>query len=229
MTHAMMLTRIALGAAFGATIGYERDRHRRTVGLRTHCLVGLASATFMVVSAQFAFAQGYGADWHVEVDASRIAASVVTGVGFLAGGAILRSGPTVLGLTTAAGLWLVSAIGLCAGAGMFWEAGTVTAVGLAVMTIMRRLQDKDNDAVHLVVHVRSAGLRPGDVSAAIEALGHGSTIRAWEVDHHADPGAVTASLDVKVPHGADGSDVLDAIAALAGVRSVALERLTRAP
>ena len=78
-------------------------------------------------------------------------------------------------------------------------------------------------------YVRSAGLRPGDVSAAIEALGHGSTIRAWEVDHHADPGAVTASLDVKVPHGADGSDVLDAIAALAGVRSVALERLTRAP
>src|SRR5690606_636750 len=73
MTHAMMLTRIALGAAFGAAIGYERDRHRRTVGLRTHCLVGLASATFMVVSAQFAFAQGYGADWHVEVDASRIA------------------------------------------------------------------------------------------------------------------------------------------------------------
>lgn len=226
MTHEMMLLRIGLGAAFGATIGYERDRHRRTVGLRTHCLVGLASATFMVVSAQFAFLQGYGKEWLVEVDTSRIAASVVTGVGFLAGGAILRSGGTILGITTAAGLWLVSAIGLAAGAGMFIEAGSVTAIGLVVMTVMRRFQDKSSDAVHLVVRVRAGGLRPDAVAAAIKALGHQSTVRSWEVDHDADPGAVAAALDVKVPQGDDGSQVIDALGLLPGVRSVALERVT---
>src|SRR6202161_1936150 len=119
MSHGEMLLRIGVGAALGGVIGYERDLHRRPVGLRTHLIVAMAAATFMVVSSQFVYYQGYGKDDLVTVDTSRIAASVVSGIGFLAGGAILRSGPSVQGLTTAAGLWLVTAIGLCAGSGMF--------------------------------------------------------------------------------------------------------------
>ena len=114
-----LIERIALGAALGGVIGYERDRHRRPVGLRTHLIVAMAAATFTVLSAQFVYWQHYGKDDLVEVDTERIAASVVSAVGFLAGGAILRTGITVQGLTTAAGLWLVTAIGMCAGAGMF--------------------------------------------------------------------------------------------------------------
>jgi uncharacterized membrane protein YhiD involved in acid resistance len=105
-----LVLRIAVGTALGGVIGYERDIHGRPAGLRTHAVVALASATFMVVSTHMVYFQHYKAGDLVEVDGSRIAASVVSGIGFLAGGAILRNGATVQGLTTAAGLWLVAAI-----------------------------------------------------------------------------------------------------------------------
>src|ERR1700691_5406129 len=126
LSHGEMIARIVAGAACGGIIGYERDVHRRPVGLRTHVIVAMAAATFMVVSSQFVYFQGYGKNDLVAVDTSRIAPPVVSGIGFLAGGAILHSGATVQGLTTAAGLWLVTAIGLCAGSGMFVEGVGVT-------------------------------------------------------------------------------------------------------
>jgi len=132
------------GAALGAVIGYERDRHGRPVGLRTHILVALSAATFMLISGQFAYFQHFESSHGIEVDASRIAASVVSGIGFLAGGAILRTGMNVAGLTTAAGLWLVTAIGMCAGAGMFVESAVATFLGMLALTSLRRFEDKDD-------------------------------------------------------------------------------------
>src|SRR5579871_1100227 len=99
LSHAVLIGRILGGGALGGVIGYERDRHGRPAGLRTHLIVSMAASTFMVVSSQFVYFQGYGKDDLVNVDASRIAASVVSGIGFLAGGAILRSGANVMGLT----------------------------------------------------------------------------------------------------------------------------------
>lgn len=141
---AELVLRIVVGTALGSIIGYERDIHGRPAGLRTHALVALASATFMVVSTHFVYAQGYLPGQLVEVDGSRIAASVVSGIGFLAGGAILRTGITVQGLTTAAALWLVAAIGLCAGGGMYIESCAVTVVGVVALTVLRRFEDKDD-------------------------------------------------------------------------------------
>jgi len=83
-----LIVRILVGTALGGIIGYERDIHRRPVGLRTHLIVAMAAATFMVISSQLVYFQHYGKEDLVEVDASRIAASVVSGIGFLAGGAI---------------------------------------------------------------------------------------------------------------------------------------------
>lgn len=139
-----LLLRILVGTLLGGVIGYERDIHGRPAGLRTHTLVALASSTFMVVSTHFVYAQHYGHDDPVAVDPSRIAASVVSGIGFLAGGAILRTGLTVQGLTTAAGLWLVAAIGLASGGGMYPEAVIATVVGIAALTLLRRFEDKDD-------------------------------------------------------------------------------------
>jgi putative Mg2+ transporter-C (MgtC) family protein len=144
---ATLVVRILVGTALGAVIGYERDIHKRPAGLRTHAIVALASATFMVVSTHLAEFQGYHAGDFTEVDGSRIAASVVSGIGFLAGGAILRTGISIQGLTTAAGLWLVAAIGLCAGAGMYVESVAVTVIGVAALTLLRRFEDKD-DRIH---------------------------------------------------------------------------------
>ena len=136
------LLRILLGTVLGGAIGYERDLHGRPAGLRTHAIVALASATFMVVSTRFVYFQRYVEGQLVEVDASRIAASVVSGIGFLGAGAILRTGLTIKGLTTAAGLWLVSAIGMAAGGGMYAVSVFVTIVGLSALTLLRRFEDR---------------------------------------------------------------------------------------
>jgi putative Mg2+ transporter-C (MgtC) family protein len=104
-----LLVRLVVGTVLGAMIGYERQLHGRPAGLRTHLIVALASTTFMIVSTHFVYFQHYGKEDLVAVDSSRIAASVVTGIGFLGAGAILRTCISVQGLTTATGLWLVAA------------------------------------------------------------------------------------------------------------------------
>lgn len=175
---AELVIRIVIGMLLGGVIGYERDIHGRPAGLRTHAVVALASATFTVVSTHIAFFQHYKTGDFTEVDGSRIAASVVSGIGFLAGGAILRNGISVQGLTTAAGLWLVAAIGMCAGAGMYIESIAATVVGITALTLMRRFEDKDNRVRRRLVVTISDGsttaetligkLRERDVLATLE-------------------------------------------------------------
>lgn len=137
-----MFLRMGAAAGLGAAIGYERERRGHAAGLRTHLLVALASATFMLVSAHFVYFQSYGKDDLVVVDPSRIAASVVSGVGFLGAGAILRTGIGVQGLTTAASLWLTSSVGLAAGSGMYAVAGLATVVTLVTLIYLRLTEGK---------------------------------------------------------------------------------------
>ncbi|NUO52191.1 MAG: MgtC/SapB family protein [Polyangiaceae bacterium] len=220
LSHLEMLGRIGTGALLGAVIGYERDRHKRPVGLRTHTLVAIASATFMVVSSQFAYFQSYVEGGPVEVDGSRIAASVVSAVGFLAGGTILRSGATVQGLTTAAGLWLVTAIGLCAGGGMMTEAIGVTALGVLVLTVLRRFEDKEDDVViRNVAVVLEEGSSPSLVLQPLEALG--VSVRNVQYDRRLDDKRRTELAFVaRTPRAIEASMLVTEIEKLEGVRRI---------
>src|ERR671931_1088967 len=122
------LLRLALAAALGAAIGIERELRDREAGLRTHLLVSLGSALFTIVSAYgFHAFLASGANV-VRADPTRIAAQIVTGIGFLGAGAIIRQGLSVRGLTTAATLWVVAAIGMASAAGYYWPAVVVTAL-----------------------------------------------------------------------------------------------------
>src|SRR4030095_1316089 len=125
-----LLTRLVVGTVLGAVIGYERRLHGRPAGLRTHLLVALAATTFMIVSTHFVYFQHYAKEDLVAVDTSRIAGSVVNGGGLLGRGAILRTGVGIQGLTTAAALWLVAAIGLAAGGGMYAISVAATVIGV---------------------------------------------------------------------------------------------------
>jgi putative Mg2+ transporter-C (MgtC) family protein len=175
-----LIVRILVGTALGGIIGYERDIHGRPAGLRTHALVALASSTFMVVSTHMAFFQHYQEGQFVEIDASRIAASVVSGIGFLAGGAILRTGFSVQGLTTAAGLWLVAAIGLCAGAGMYVESAAVTVIGVVALTVLRRFEDKDRIRRRLVLTLTAEALATDALVAKLAENDLDPTVEGWK-------------------------------------------------
>ena len=164
-----LLIRLVVGTVLGGVIGYERDIHGRPAGLRTHLIVALASTTFMLVSTHFVYFQHYGRDDLVTVDTSRIAASVVAGIGFLGGGAILRTGLTIQGLTTAAGLWLVAAIGLSAGAGMYVVSVAATLIGMLSLTLLRRFEHKDERVVRRRISLVVAETGPS-VPALLEVL-----------------------------------------------------------
>lgn len=220
-----LVTRIAVGAVLGGVIGYERDRHRRPVGLRTHLIVAMAAATFMVISSQFVYWQHYGKDDLVEVDSSRIAASVVSAVGFLAGGAILKTGVTIQGLTTAAGLWLVTAIGMSAGAGMYVISVVVTAMGITALTVLRRFEDKkDNVVTRRVALVLTNAEVLERVFDVLKGLG--VMVSDFDYDRRLDDEKkrTEVTFDVDVPDIVGVARVIASIEAVEGVRRVQFER-----
>jgi putative Mg2+ transporter-C (MgtC) family protein len=218
-----LLARILTASALGAVIGYERDVHGRPAGLRTHLLVALASSTFMVISTRFVYLQHYGKDDLINVDASRIAASIVTGMGFLAGGAIMRTGITVQGLTTAAALWLVGAIGMASGAGMYVIAIFVTFVGVVALTLLRRFEDKDDRITRRRIFlILGAEGSVGEVSAKLTGIG--ATVSAVEYDRHVIDKTLAVTLDVRFPQSLRIDRVIEIIESQRDVRRVKLEQ-----
>jgi len=133
-----MLLRLVLAAALGSAIGVERERLQWTAGLRTHMLVCVGAALFMLVSS-FGFADSLDRP-HVVLDPSRIAAQVVSGIGFLGAGAILFRRDKIRGLTTAASLWTVAGVGLAAGGGMYVAAAGSTAIVLVILVGLKPLE-----------------------------------------------------------------------------------------
>ena len=134
-----VLARLALAAALGAAIGFERELREREAGLRTHLLVCLGSGLFTIVSA-YGFREFLtSGDAVVRADPTRIAAQIVTGIGFLGAGAIIREGLSVRGLTTAATLWGVAAIGMASGAGYYSAALFGTAIVILALWPLRAL------------------------------------------------------------------------------------------
>jgi putative Mg2+ transporter-C (MgtC) family protein len=194
-----VLLRVVLAGVLGGAIGAEREIRERQAGLRTHMLVAVGAALFTLVSAygwgDFHFSQKSG----VTYDPSRIAAQIVTGIGFLGAGAIIRQGLSVRGLTTAASLWVVAAIGLAAGAGYYSGAIITTVVVLVSLWPLRIV------AHRLFIRIRpgeqrlEVELRPNESPAIlIEALERaGGAVQAFELEEARDRRRVL--LDIRLP------------------------------
>jgi len=127
-----LVRRLLLAAALGAALGLEREYHRKPAGLRTNILIALGSSLFTILSIAIGGRGG---------TPDRITAQVVTGIGFLGGGAILRSGTTVHGMTTAATIWVNAAIGVAAGAGEFGIAAMTTLLTIVVLAVLAPLEN----------------------------------------------------------------------------------------
>ena len=193
---AEVLLRVVLAGVLGGAIGVEREIREREAGLRTHLLVAVGASLFTLVSAyawhDFHFSNQSG----ITYDPTRIAAQVVTGIGFLGAGAIIRQGLSVRGLTTAASLWVVAAIGVAAGAGYYTGAVITTIVVLVSLWPLRIL------AYRLIERIR-----PGERRLEVELGGnespsllleilerHGGEVRAFEVDDSRDRRRVVLDL-----------------------------------
>jgi putative Mg2+ transporter-C (MgtC) family protein len=141
LTPLETIARLSIAAVLGSVIGFERQRKDGSAGLRTHMLVCLGSTLVMLVSA-FGFEDILGRP-AIVLDPSRIAAQVISGIGFLGAGTIIFLRPRIIrGLTTAAGLWTVAAIGLAVGAGLYIAATASTAIALLILAVIKPLENK---------------------------------------------------------------------------------------
>jgi putative Mg2+ transporter-C (MgtC) family protein len=136
ISHWDLTIRIFLAAGLGGLIGLEREWSNHAAGLRTHILVCIGSASIMLLSI-YGFTQ-FVPEANVRTDPARLAAQVISGIGFLGAGAIMRNGSMVSGLTTAASIWVVAAIGLCVGAGFFYVAGLATVLVLLSLFVLNK-------------------------------------------------------------------------------------------
>lgn len=167
-----MLMRLLLAALLGGLIGWERERRNKQAGLKTHLLVAVGSTLIMLTSI-YGFDSALINHPNARVDPARLAAQVVSGIGFLGAGAILRrSNHIISGLTTAATLWVAAAIGLSVGSGFYWPAIITTAIVLVSTLVLNKLESKflfikKSGSLKIIIE---AGDRPVHVSTITELL-----------------------------------------------------------
>src|SRR5688572_33401569 len=136
-----MLLRLLAALGSGALIGYERAFHGRPAGLRTHVLVCLASSLLMLVTV-------YEMHWvktgpgEIRLDPTRMAQGIMTGIGFLGAGVVVKEGLTVRGLTTAASIWITASIGILTGIGFYFPAGIATVLTLGTLSVFRWIEQR---------------------------------------------------------------------------------------
>jgi putative Mg2+ transporter-C (MgtC) family protein len=202
--------RLLASAALGAGLGLEREAHGHPAGMRTHLRVSLGSAIFTILSV-YAFA-GTGSS----ADPSRIAAQVVTGIGFLGAGAIVKYGPNIRGLTTAGSLWVVAAIGISCGAGAYYVAVAGTLIAVAALW-----------PLHIVVQrLETARTRTLRIRLRLKKLDSFAGVSQILLNHHI---AVTAlqseksktghmmDVELRLPNAGTGHAFLAEVDALPGV------------
>jgi len=207
-----VLLRLFVAAVLGGAIGVERELRERQAGLRTHLVVCVGAALFTLVGA-YAFTSPH-------TDPSRIAAQIVTGIGFLGAGAIIRQGLSVRGLTTAATLWLVAAIGMAAGAG-YWDGALIATLG-ALLTlgplrvVAFRLLSRFRPALDRLLVEIPAGGSPVPIIEAIER--QGARVLSLDIAQEGDRRSV--AVDVELPPGTGPVAVVAAVAEIDGVLEV---------
>ena len=178
--------RLAVAAGLGAAVGIERELREREAGIRTHLLVSLGSCLFTIVGA-------YGfEDFGSKVDPTRVAAQIVTGIGFLGAGAIIREGISVRGLTTAGSLWIVAAIGMAAGAGYYWPAVAGTVLTVFALWPLRALAYHALERFRPLEYRLIVELRPASPLKALLDLV--PDVRHVEVEDERDRRVITLEL-----------------------------------
>ncbi|MCE5286303.1 MAG: MgtC/SapB family protein [Pelosinus sp.] len=201
--------RLILAALVGGVIGYERQAHNKSAGLRTHMLVSVGSCLIMILSIQmFRDVEGL-----TNADPARLAAQVVSGIGFLGAGSIIKEGPTVNGLTTAASLWVVAGLGLAVGSGYYVIALATTIICFLTLTFLGRVEKKYYYANNweVVVIMKNTPAQLGSVLSYL--VGNGITIKSLKVE----PQESVQSMKFLLMPEAGSLDIIKKLEGLPGV------------
>lgn len=201
--------RLLVAAILGALVGLEREIHERPAGMRTHLLVSLGSAGFTVLSIAAFTAPG--------ADPGRIAAQIVSGIGFLGAGAILKEGATVRGLTTAASLWAVAAVGMAAGAGAWVIAITVTAIAIISLWPLRLVTERMIGRERHQVQIRLWAADPAAIGRLVSVIATERGTIAHLATKGTGGGRLEVDLEVRTADVESGAALTAAVAATDGV------------
>ena len=219
-----IVVRMGTSIGLGAVIGYERGKHDHPAGLRTHAIVAMSATLFMIVSAHALHIDAPSPPGvTVSFDPTRIASYVVAGIGFLGGGAIARVGLSVKGLTTAASLWMVTAVGLSVGAGLYLAAVVGTGFGYAVLEGFRFVEVRPKAKVKRRARLELDG--ETDVPGLLDRLrdaGNRGTARRSTWNATSLPGCWSSPSTSTTTPRSEAVALLAALERLPGLRRVAL-------
>ncbi|MGI5887423.1 MAG: MgtC/SapB family protein [Syntrophomonadaceae bacterium] len=211
-----IIFKLALAGILGGVIGLERESLNRPAGLRTYTLVCVGSALAMVVSLDMYF-QYYQT---VNADPGRIAAQVISGIGFLGAGTIMREGATVRGLTTAAGLWVVACIGLAVGAGLYIPAIATTILILFILIYFIRFEERFTGLREFKGLVMLVEDRPGQVGIIGSILGDlGVLIKNIQLTR-VEGEDLEIELLIQLPSNLTINDVINELSEVKGLRNI---------
>lgn len=212
------LLRIAVAALLGGLIGIERGFRAKEAGFRTHFLVALGAAVFMVLSAH-GFDDVVFSD-NIRLDVSRIAAQVVSGIGFIGAGTIIFQRHAVHGLTTAAGLWVTAAIGMAAGAGLYAIAAFTTVLVLLGLEVLHSLLPHVNTRV---ITATFTAKERSQVDKLLEQLKADGVIISGFASSTDTAGRLVVKLDMKAAHSKYSDNLLHLLLELDGVEIQSIE------
>lgn len=216
-----LTVKLLLAALAGGLVGFEREKHGRPAGLRTNLLVAVGSCVMMIVSEAFYLKYGmFDAETTLRLDPSRVAAQIVSGIGFIGAGVILKEGASVRGLTTAASLWAVAGLGMAFGMGFFSLGAIATVLVLISLTLLKKLEPVMNKDRFLTLAVTAIN-RQGLIEE-LQGIFTDRNLEAMDVNSHVDLVANEIFYQVSLTQRAQhiGHELTEMIKLIEGVKKI---------
>ncbi len=219
-----VFVKLFLAALAGGIIGVEREMHGRPAGLRTHLLVTVGACLMMIISEGFHLKYGeLGMESSVRIDPSRTAAQIITGIGFLGAGVILKEGINVRGLTTAASLWVAAGLGMAFGMGLYGPGAMATGLALFSLFFLKKLEPVVKKDRYLQLNVVADSTR--DLFADLEEIFAARKLRVSDVRSALDleNQQISYQFVLTQHHRRIGRELTAAVSRLPGVKRISYE------